>query len=249
MLKNHTAPLQTRKITWQEGKTAFEGHLSMNAAKSAPLPVVLVIHDWSGCNAFARGKADEIAAMGYAGFAIDLYGEGKTGQTTEEKMALMKPLMADRALLLRRIQSAVDAVKTQPGINAKKIAVIGFCFGGLCALDLARSSREILGAVSLHGLLTPPPQEKQKTLTPLPAKILVLHGHDDPMVPPDQLLAFEQEMTAAKADWQVLVFGGTRHAFTNPEANDAAMGTVYNATAARRAWIATGNFLSEVFGQ
>lgn len=236
--------LQTRRIAYSEGNTPLEGHFVFDSTQKLPLPGVLVVHDWSGRNDFACQKAMQLAEAGYAGFAIDMYGRGKTGQTTEEKSALMKPLMANRSLLLQRMKSALSVICTQPEVNSKKVAVIGFCFGGLCALDLARSGAGIAGAVSLHGLLTPPPLQQASSLQ---SKILVLQGFDDPMVTPEQLLAFEREMTAANADWQTLVLGGTKHAFTNPLASDEILGTIYHARSAQRAWRATRHFLEEIF--
>lgn len=236
--------IQTNIVPYQDGNTALSGWMAQDNSLPGKKPIVLVIHDWSGRNDFVCQKAHQMAELGYAGFAVDMYGEGKTGTTTDEKSALMKPFMEDRALLLRRLQSAVAAVKILEGTDSTKIAAIGFCFGGLCALDLARGSRDIQGVVSLHGRLSPPDQQP---LSPVTAKVLVLHGHDDPMVPPDEVLAFESEMTKAGADWQVVIYGGTKHAFCNPLANDPLLGTVYNPIADRRASLATRNFLSEIF--
>jgi dienelactone hydrolase len=185
-----------------------------------------------------------LAELGYVGFAVDMYGNGQVGKTVEEKKALMKPLMEDRALLRQRILAAYNTLHTLEAVNTARIAVIGFCFGGLCALDLARSGAEIRGAISVHGLLTPPegiPNQKIR------AKVLVLHGHDDPMVKPAQVAAFQDEMTNAEVDWQVHVYGNTQHAFTNPAAHDPNMGTVYNGLAAKRSWVSTREFFSEIF--
>lgn len=234
--------IETKEITYRDGNTSLIGWLAQDNSLSANKPIVLVIHDWSGRNEFACQKASQIAALGYIGFAVDMYGNAKIGTTNEEKSTLMNPFMVDRARILRRLQSAIEAVKNVNNADSSRIAAIGFCFGGLCALDLARNSYEIAGVVSLHGLLSPPSQ----SLAPIQSKVLVLHGHDDPMVPPDHVLAFEQEMTKAKADWQLMIFGGTKHAFSNPLANDDALGTVYNPVTDRRAWIITQHFLSEI---
>lgn len=236
--------LQTSKIEYSDGHIALEGYCALNADKPGKKPAVLVVHDWSGRNDFACQKAEQLAELGYVGFAVDMYGNGQVGHTIEEKQALMKPLAEDRALLRQRIVAAYEAVSQLAVVNTARMAVIGFCFGGLCALDLARSGAEIKGAISFHGLLMPPPNLPNKKMH---AKVLALHGHDDPMVPPEQVADFQKEMTAAHVDWQVHVYGNVQHAFTNPMAHDPNMGTVYNGVADKRSWISMREFLAEIF--
>lgn len=229
-------------LSYQEGNVDFEGFLAYEKS-SEPKPLVLVAPDWSGRNEFACVYAEKLAELGYIGFAIDMFGQGKVGKTTEEKQQLMQPLINDRQLLRRRISAAFDKAKTISMVDSTKIAAIGFCFGGLCVLDLARSGAKISGVVSFHGLLFGANLPAEK----IHAKVLALHGFNDPMVQPDQVLAFEEEMTTANVDWQLYTFGNTMHAFTNPMANDPDLGTVYNPVAERRAIIAMKNFLQEIF--
>jgi dienelactone hydrolase len=205
---------------------------------------VLVGHDWSGRNARAERVASELAQKGYVALAIDMYGEGQTGETVEEKMALMGPLNRERGRLMARVQAAAACLRGLERVDGTRMAALGFCFGGLCALDLARSGEDIAGVVSFHGLLNPPPAE---LLKPIKAKLLVLHGHRDPMVPPEQVAGFEKEMAEAGADWQLTSYGNAVHAFTNPDANNPDMGTVYDATVANRAWKSCHDFLEEIF--
>jgi dienelactone hydrolase len=134
-------------------------------------------------------------------------------------------------------------LREQPEVDPRRIAAMGFCFGGLCVLDLARSGADLRGVVSFHGLLTPPEPHPQYTIL---AKVLVLHGFDDPMAPPEQVVALGLELTEAGADWQIHAYGNTLHAFTNPRANDPGFGTVYNETADRRSWRSLREFLAEV---
>lgn len=235
--------IKTEKIKYQDGEVECQGFLAYDDKISGKRPLVLVSHDWSGCNEFACKKAEKLAELGFVGFAIDMFGNGKVADTKEEKSKLIAPFMSDRAMLQKRILAGLEAAKKLPQVDTQKIAAIGFCFGGLCVLDLARSGADIKGVVSFHGLLNSPPM-KSKTIK---AKILALHGHDDPMVTPDQVLNFEKEMTDAKVDWQVQVYGNTMHAFTNPVANDPGFGTVYNANAEKRSWIAMKNFFEEIF--
>ena len=230
--------------SYQDGKQELQGYLAYDDQTKHLRPAVIVVHDWSGRNQFACQKADSLAEMGYVGFAVDMFGSGRLGTTLEEKQALIQPLVSDRSKLLQRINAAYLTVSTIPGVDAQRIAIIGFCFGGLCALDLVRSGAVLRGAVSFHGLLNKPDIPTAKSIN---TKILALHGYDDPMVPPEQVNAFCQEMTTAGADWQMHMYGNTQHAFTNPAAHDSKLGTVYNELAARRAWQMMTYFLQEVF--
>ncbi|WP_020160696.1 MULTISPECIES: dienelactone hydrolase family protein [Methylobacter] len=231
-------------IGYMDGDVQLEAFFAFDDALSGRRPAVLINHAWGGRDEFVAEKARKLAELGYVGFALDMYGKGVLGSGPEENARLMQPFMADRALLQKRIQAALYAVKQLPWVDDSKIAAIGFCFGGLCVLDLARTGADIKGVVSFHGLLGAPDNTRG---TAIKAKVLALHGHDDPMVSPEQVLAFEQEMTEAGADWQVHAYGHTMHAFTNPVANDPAFGTVYQADADRRSWQAMQNFLAELF--
>ena len=234
----------TQEIDYQDGETLLEGFLAYKES-GVPKPAVLVAHDWSGRREFACKAAERIAAMGYVGFALDMYGKGIFGRDgdIEGNGALMSPFASDRAFLRQRINAAAQAMRNLSPVDASRIAAMGFCFGGMCVLELARSGADVKGVISIHGIFAPG-NVTNETIT---AKVLCLHGHDDPMVPPEQVLAFEQEMTDAKVDWQLHVYGGTMHAFTNPVANNPDFGTVYNKTAANRAYQTIANFLDEIF--
>jgi dienelactone hydrolase len=235
--------IQTRTIDYVHNGTLLEGVLAFDDAQAGPRPAVLVSHAWAGRDAFAVGKARALAELGYAGFALDMYGKGVLGSGPEENAKLMGPFIEDRALLQSRQQAALETVRLQPEVDAGRVAAIGFCFGGLCVLDLARSGADLRGVVSFHGLFTPPGNIAGRRIL---AKVLALHGYDDPMAKPEQMLALADELTQAGADWQIHAYGGTVHAFTNPQANDPGFGTVYKAEADRRSWQSMGNFLAEV---
>lgn len=222
----------------------LHGFLVHKEGMERALPAVIVAHDWTGRGEFACQKAKQLAEMGYVGFALDMYGQGQIGSNNDEKMALMQPLYSDRSLLGKRLHAAFEAIKTIPVVDNDRIAIIGFCFGGLCALDLARSGVDIRGAISFHGLLNKPEHLKSEKIK---AKIMVLHGYDDPMVKPEQVLTFCQEMTEANADWQMHMYGQVKHAFTNPQAHDDNLGLIYDEVAARRSWQAMSQFLQEIF--
>ncbi len=237
--------IQTTPFTYPEGDTVLRGQLARDAPQAAPRPGVLVVHTWAGCSTFEQRKAVDLARSGYVALAVDMYGDGIVGSSPDENAKLMAPLIQNRALLQRRILSGLDALKSLEWVNPDRTAAIGFCFGGLCVLDLARTGAEFQGAVSFHGLLDRPGNLDVRPIAP---KVLVFHGWDDPMAAPSAVLALADELTEARADWQIHAYGKTMHAFTNPAANDPARGTVYDAQADRRSWRAMTEFLGEVVG-
>ncbi len=235
--------IQQRDVDYSHDGVALRGTLVWDDAQTSPAPAVAVSHAWGGRSDFEVGKARALAEAGYVGFAIDMYGAGVLGSGPEENAALMTPLMEDRPLLQARIARAIEVLREQPEVDAGRVAAMGYCFGGLCVLDLARSGSDVKGVVSMHGLFVPPEPATGSTIS---AKVLCLHGYDDPMVPPEAVTALGSELSAAGADWQIHAYGNTLHAFTNPAANSPDMGTVYNADADRRSSQALQNFLAEV---
>lgn len=234
--------MRTTRIDYRDGDLVCEGYAATQAGE-AKRSAVLVFHAWAGQSDVERSKADELARLGHVGFAVDLYGKGKRGDLLGDNSKLMAPLASDRGLLARRMLAAVDAVKRIPGVDPERIGAIGYCFGGLCALDLARNGVEGLRAVvSFHGLLGAPPKPTGKKIT---AEVLALHGYDDPMAPPADVVAFGNEMTAAGATWELVAYGGTKHAFTFQGAQAPDKGLLYNARAARRSWRTAMEFLAE----
>lgn len=243
-------PARSGLFTYHDGSQELEGYIALPDAgtrnpssSQAHRAVVLVIHAWCGQDDFARSKADMLARLGYIGFAIDVYGKGRRGSTPEESSKLMTPWASDRGALRARLLASVAAARSIEGADPSRIAAIGFCFGGLCALDLARANAPGLrAAVAFHGLFMPPNLGAQ---APITARVLALHGYDDPMATPDAMVGFANEMTAARADWQVVAYGATGHAFTNPHAHDQANGMFYRELIADRAFRAMENLLAE----
>ena len=231
-------------VGYLDGDVLLEAFFAFDDSLSGRRPAVLINHTWVGRDDFVAEKAKKLAELGYVGFAVDMYGKGVLGSGAEENAKLMQPFMDDRQILQKRMNAAFYAVKLMPWVDDSKIAAIGFCFGGLCSLDLARTGADLKGVVSFHGLLAAPGNTQGNAIK---AKILALHGHDDPMVPVEHVIAFEQEMTKAGADWQLHTFGNAMHAFTNPVANNPDFGTVYQPDADRRSWLAMENFLAEAF--
>ena len=233
--------MKTEIVNYQAKNIDLKGYVAFPDEENAPL--VLIAHTWAGKDEFVHQRAEDLAALGYVGFAIDMYGNGKVGADTAENESLMTPLVSDRNMLKDRIISALNYGKDLPGVDSSRTAAIGYCFGGLVALDLARSGEDIRGVVSFHGLLMPSDISEKG----IKAKVLVLHGERDPMVPLDMVDTFQKEMTEANADWQLHSYGGTYHAFTNPDANDPSLGTQFSKSANDRSWLSMKNFFAEIF--
>jgi dienelactone hydrolase len=226
-----------------DGDTLCEALVVSSGADA--LPCVLLIHDWSGRLDHVDQQADALAKLGYTVMAIDVYGKGQRGTVEADNSHLMEPFMADRRLLARRLLAAVDAACRHPLVDPNRIVAVGHCFGGLCALDLARSGdARIIGAVSIHGLFTP----LAVSIGRINASVLVLHGWEDPFAPPDMVAALAAELTKAGADWQIHAYGHALHAFTSVGMNAPENGTAYNQPADRRSKRALVTFLAELFG-
>jgi dienelactone hydrolase len=230
----------TKLITYTDEGTTLEGFAAY--PDNEKRPAVILCHAWRGRDDFICEKAKLIASWGYAAFALDMYGKGILGKSKEENAALKKPFIDDRKLLLRRALKGLDAAKTLPHVDVSRLAVVGFGFGGLCALDLVRSGVVIKAAISVYGHFEPPPFPKRTIL----AKILILHGYNDPVAPHSGLETFSKEMEAAKVDWQAHLYGNTLHAFATPTSNDPAAGLLYNPSSAKRADSDARHFLEEV---
>lgn len=240
------AALVEKAVTYQQGGTTLEGFQVYDDAVAGRRPAVLVIHQWTGLTDYEKGRSRMLAELGYNVLAADIYGKGIRPQPPEAGKEAGK-YKGDRTLFRTRLTTALDLLKADERTDAKKIAAIGYCFGGTGVLELARSGADLAGVVSFHGSL-----DAADGMTALPgkvsAKVLVLHGAADPYVPPAQVAAFQKEMDDAKADWQLVFYSGAVHAFTQKEAgNDPSKGAAYDAVADRRSWVAMKSFFAELF--
>lgn len=233
--------IETRAI----GFECEEQHFSLQAyfPEGKVRGTVFVCHAWRGQSDFERARAEALAELGYIAIAHDVFGEGVLAHTPEECMALMNPLMQDRELLGRRLLAGINAAAGLDEVDFAQMAAIGFCFGGLSVLDMARRQMPVKAVASFHGIFAPLPTPTEH----ISAHVLALHGYDDPMATPENLVAFGDEMTAASADWQVHAYGGTSHAFTNPLAQSTEDGMMYSSEADRRASRSALDLLSDVF--
>jgi dienelactone hydrolase len=203
-----------------------------------------VVHEWTGLEDYSKRRAEQLAGLGYVAFAADIYGKGVRPRTVAEASAEAGKYRADRRLMRARARAGLDALKGSPGVDPSKTAAIGYCFGGGTVLELARSGAELKGVVSFHGNLdTPDPKDASN----IKARVLVLHGGADPFVPFPQVEAFEAEMEAAKVDYQLMVYGGAQHSFTNPASDGKLTGALYDARADARSWAQMQSFFASLF--
>ena len=224
----------------------FEGEpLQHVAVGDLSRPTVILFPTVMGVSPLEIGFAERLCGLGYAGVVADLFGKEFHGADRDTMFGQMKRLREDRAALRRRLLEVFELVRGLAGGEGRRMAAIGYCFGGQCALDLARAGAELAGVASFHGLFDPPGLDPQ----PIKAKVIAFHGWDDPMVPPDAVAALGKELTEAGADWQIHAYGHVGHGFTNPNASSLGIaGVDYNETAARRSWASLEDYLAELFG-
>jgi dienelactone hydrolase len=239
------ATMHTETIDYTIGTKKFQGFLAYDDARSDKLPGVLVAHDWMGLGEQVKARTKQVAALGYVAFAADIYGKGIVAHDHNEAGKLAGAYMSDRALLRGRMAAALDVLKKNPHVDAARLASMGYCFGGMGVLELARSGAAVAGTVAIHGLLT---AATPADAAQIKGRVLALHGAEDPFAPAKQRADFEAEMRGGKVDWQMVVYGNTLHAFTVPTANKPEMGLVYSPAADARSWEALKDFLSEVLG-
>ena len=208
-------------------------------------PTVILIPTVMGVSDLEVGFGRQLVELGYNAFVADLFGKEFRGAPRDTMFGEMNRLKGDRAALRRRMEHVLETTRSLDEVPSEQVVVAGYCFGGLCALDLARSGSDIVAAVSFHGLFDPPGLPPQK----IKAKVAAFHGWDDPMVPPEIVVALGQELTEGGADWQIHAYGHVGHGFTNPRASDLGIdGVDYDEAAARRSWASLVNFLDELFG-
>lgn len=241
------AKVRTKPIEYRQDGTVLQGFLAWDDAAKGKRPGVLFVHEWWGNNAHVRDQAVRAAKAGYVGFALDLYGNGKVAKHPADAKAFVAEATKDPAVLTARFDTALGVLKAQPQVDAEKIAAFGYCFGGGVALAMARAGEDLDAVVTFHGALDPffGPAKPGA----VKAAILVNAGGADPMVPPEKVQAFEQEMKAAGANVKVISYPGAKHGFTNPDSGKYGVeGLAYDRDADRKSWDAAMAFLKQVFG-
>lgn len=242
---NAEASVKTKTVVYKQGDTTLEGYLAWDDASNAKRPGVLIVHEWTGINDHIRQRAEMIAKLGYVAFAADIYGKGIRPSSPSEAAKTAGIYKDDRPLLRARVRAALDELKKQKLTDPQRIAAIGYCFGGTTVLELARDAADIRGVASFHGgLATPTPQDAKN----IKAKVLAMHGADDPFVKADEVAAFQDEMRKGGVDWQFISYGNAVHSFTNKWAGtDNSKGAAYNEKADKRSWEAMKAFFTEIF--
>jgi len=232
-------------IVYRHGDQRLVGYLAYEVKDNRIRPGVLICPEWWGINDYVRQRARELAELGLMVFVCDIYGDSTSTTSWEEAPKLAKPFYEDRDLMRERVAIGLWTLRNHTLCDKGRIAAIGYCFGGTCALELARSGAEVQGVVSFHGGLNTPDPEDAKNIK---TKVLVCHGADDPFVNADEVAAFQNEMRDAGVDWQMNIYGGAVHSFTNPvSGDDPSTGVAYNVDADRRSWDAMMMFFEEIF--
>jgi dienelactone hydrolase len=239
--------MQVEDVEYRDGDVTLRGVSAVDHTVPGKRPGVLVVHEAWGLGDHAIERTKMLAHIGYVALAADMYGDRRQATDLPMAMELIGDMRSDPSKLRKRAGAAIDALRAHPLVDPSRIAAIGFCFGGTTVLELARGGADLRGVVSFHGgLQTVAPAQAGA----VHAKVLVCTGADDPMIPPPQVTAFEEEMRNAGADWQVIAYGGTQHSFTNPHAGKvvALPGVVYNKVSDQRSWVAMRAFFDEIFG-
>ena len=237
------AAIKTELVEYKHGEVTLEGALVYDDAVRSPRPGVLVVHQWKGLSDYEKRRAAMLAELGYAVFCVDIYGKGVRPPTPQQAGAEAGKYKNNRALLRERANAGLAAFRKQSVVDPKRIAAIGYCFGGTTAIELARSGADVAGVVSFHGALDSPRPEDGKNIK---CKVLALHGADDPFVPAKDLEAFESEMRTSGVDWQLVKYGGAVHSFTDWNADGSLPGAKYEAKADKRSWEEMKAFFNEV---
>jgi dienelactone hydrolase len=239
------AELVKKPIEYKQGDATLRGYLVYDDKTQGKRPGIVVVPEWWGLTDYPKHRADQLAELGYVALAADIYGDGQTTEDPKEAGKLAGKFREDRKLMRDRVQAAFDTLKAQPQVDGTKTAAIGYCFGGTCVLELARSGADVNGVVSFHGALDAPMPAKSGEVK---AKVLVLHGADDPMVPQEQVQAMENEFKDAGAEVKVVQYPGAVHAFTNPDADKHNIkGIAYNKEADEKSWTAMKEFFEQIF--
>jgi dienelactone hydrolase len=243
MVSSVEAAIAVREIVYKIDTTSFRGYFAYDDSFKGKRPGVLVAHEWWGLNDFARKQAENLAHLGYAAFAVDMYGNG-ISTNDYATAARMAGEVRGTARMRQRITAGYKAMLSQQIVDAKRTAAIGFCFGGTAVLDLAFGGADCRGVVTFHGGLFPP---KPDEFGNIKAKFLILHGANDPTMTPEVVSQFQESMRNSNADWRMVYFGNTVHSFTNPSAgSDPKNGIAYNALSAARAFSCMKLFLEEI---
>jgi dienelactone hydrolase len=239
------AKVVTQPVAYTHDGVSLEGFLAYDDAGSGKVPGILVVHEWWGLNDYARSRAIQLAQMGYVAFALDMYGRGKSTEHPDQAAAWMKTVNGNMDQWLKRAMAGLEVLKKQPRVDTRRMAAIGYCFGGATVQVLAYGGADLKGVASFHGSLIPPSAEQAGQTR---AKFLICHGAQDPMNKPEAMSTYAAAMNASSIDWQMIAYGGARHSFTNPDADKQGVAALaYSPSADRRSWQHLTLFFNELF--
>ncbi len=243
-----SAEVVTKDISYRQGDTELKGMLAYDDAITDKRPGVLVVHEWWGHNPYARKRAKMLAELGYVALAVDMYGNGKTADHPDDAGKFSSAVGSNPTLARARFDAALNTLKQQSSVDSNHIAAIGYCFGGGILLNMARMGTDIDGVVSYHGSLATSNPAKAGDIK---TQIRVFNGADDPMVKPEDITAFKQEMDAAGVNYRFINYPGAKHSFTNPDADTFGkkfnLPLAYNEEADKDSWEQTQVFFKEIF--
>lgn len=242
-----SAKIVGKEVEYKSDGTTLKGYLAYDDSVKGKRPGVLVVHEWWGHNDYARTRANKLAELGYTALAVDMYGDAQNADHPEKAGELAGSVLGNLDVAEKRFQAGIDLLKEQPTVNPEYIAAIGYCFGGAVVLNMALRGVDLDGVASFHGFI---PQEAPKNAKPT-ADIIVFHGGDDPFVPKEQLDVFKKIMEDTGANYELIVYPGVKHSFTNPDADKYGkkfdLPLVYNEDADKKSWEQTQAFLNRIF--
>lgn len=238
--------MEEQEVEYQAGDVTAKGFIALDPSAKEKRPGVIVVHEWWGNNEFSRDIARRLANAGYAGFALDMFGNGKQASNVQEAKQMSGEIGGNPTLMRTRFNAARDFLSKQPGVDGMRIAAMGYCFGGMVVLNMARMGEDLRAVVTFHGLLgTSQPAQPGK----VKARVLALNGAEDPFVPMQQIEGFEQEMKSAGVQYKSVTYPGVKHAFTNPGATEKgkkfSLPLEYNADAEKKSWGEAMAFLKQ----
>lgn len=241
------AKVVTEAVPYRDDDVALEGYLAYDDAQAGPRPAVLVVHEWWGLNEFAKEQARRLAELGYVAFAVDMYGKGSVTEDAQQAGQWARALYSDAQKWRQRARAGLEAVAGHERVDRSRIAAIGYCFGGATVQQMALAGLPLKGVVSFHGSLVPPSEEDARRTR---ARVLILHGATDTLIADEDFQKYLKAMRGTELDWQLVVYSGAKHSFTNPKADRAGMeGVGYHAPTAKRSWGQMRLFLGEVFDE
>ena len=239
------AEVRTEAVRYQDGDTVLQGHLTWDDRYQGKRPGIVVVHEWWGLNDYAKRRAEMLAELGYVAFAVDMYGVGKNTEHGDQAKTWMQQITANIDTWQRRALLGVDILRKHALVDEARTAAIGYCFGGATVMQMAYAGADLRGVVSFHGSLPPASEAQAKNIN---ASVLVAHGSADGFIPAERVAAFQAALDKAGVDWEMVVYGGARHGFTNPDAGKFGIdGLAYDATADARSWERMQEFLGEIF--